>query len=389
MHFAIIGSRGFPSTYGGFETLVRHLAPYLVEQGHQVTVYCRDPRVRRTKIEINDEVQCIFTPGVDRKSLSTLTYGLSAALDVTRRRVDGALVVNVANGYFLPILRRAGIATAVNVDGLEWERAKWGRTAKTMFRVGANLTARFADGLVMDSRAIGQYWLEHFHRQGTFIPYGGDISYPASNRVQDVGLQPGTYLLVVARLVPENNVQMAVEAAKQSNFTFPLVIVGSNGFGGDFETELAEIDRAQANFHWFGHVTDQDLLAALWGHSGAYFHGHSVGGTNPALLQAMGSGAPVIAFDSPYNREVLGPGGSFVRNPIELLKTFRHLCDSSQLRSIVVQQNREIILRHYSWPMVNRLYRDLLMGLLKVTDDTDCIVSSPDVVPRSNITQFH
>jgi len=169
--FAVLGSRGYPSTYGGFETFVRRFAPYLAEQGDRVTVYCRGGRAGE---RVQDGVRCVTTRGLDRTTMSTLSYGLTSARHGRDQDYDAALVLNIANGFFLPTLRRAGVPTAVNVDGIEWQRDKWGRVGKGVFRRGAVLTARHATEIVVDSRGdrpdlaidAGSQWRVHPLRRG-------------------------------------------------------------------------------------------------------------------------------------------------------------------------------------------------------------------------------
>ena len=170
MRFAIIGSRGFPSTYGGYETLVRQLAPHLVRAGHRsVTVYCRK-RDKGRRTWTSEDVHCVATPGCDTKSLSTLTFGMTATLDASLRRFDSILVLNIANGFWFPVLRAARTPFAVNTDGIEWERGKWSRVGQATFRLGAWMTARNADALICDSHAIGSIWKERFDRRLDFYP---------------------------------------------------------------------------------------------------------------------------------------------------------------------------------------------------------------------------
>lgn len=306
---AIIGTRGYPSYYGGFETAVRKLAPYLVDEGWDVTVYGRPGSTRDDDPDRDPRVTTRVTRGLETKSLSTLTYGLSAIVDAMRRKPDVALIMNVANGYWLPLLRLRGIPTLVNVDGIEWERAKWGRLAKAVFRWGAKTTAWWADQLVFDAHEIGRRWKTGFGRDGVFIPYGGD-------EAPELPLEPGLthrgYALVVARFVPENTVLEFIEAAPTIAETHDVVIVGSSGYGGEIDERVAVLAASNLRVHWLGHVSDDKRLFSLWQHAGAYFHGHSVGGTNPALVQAMMLGAPIVARDTVYNREVLADAGTLV-----------------------------------------------------------------------------
>lgn len=305
---AIIGTRGYPSYYGGFETAVRKLAPFLADEDWDVTVYSRPGATKPDDPDRDRRVNVVTTRGSESKSASTLTYGLTASLHAMRSRPDVALVMNVANGYFLPLLRLRGVRTVVNVDGIEWDRAKWGRFAKAVFRIGARLTAKFADLLVFDSHEIARRWKKEFGRDGVYIPYGGD-------ETRDLPLEPGLrhrgYVLVVARFVPENTVPEFLDAAEAIAEILPVVIVGSSGYGGDLDRRVAEIASRNKRVIWLGHLSDDLRLHSLWQHAAVYFHGHSVGGTNPTLVQAMATATPVVARDTVYNREVLGDGGTF------------------------------------------------------------------------------
>jgi len=310
---AIIGTRGYPSYYGGFETAVRHIAPHLADEGWDVTVYGRPGQERLDDPAIDTRITRRSTRGLESKSLSTLTYGLSAVLDTIRRRPDVALVMNCANGFWLPLLRLAGIPTVVNVDGIEWERAKWGRFARSVFKTGARFTARFADQLVFDADAIGHYWARVFGKRGVMIPYGGTDAPRSPMHVDDRHLAGQPFALLVARFVPENTVPEFLAAAARIAERHPVVIVGSTGYGGELDDRARALADEHPDVHWLGHVSDDERLFALWQHAGAYFHGHSVGGTNPALVQAMHCGAPTVARDTVYNREVLaGTGVAFV-----------------------------------------------------------------------------
>ncbi|MDJ0335419.1 glycosyltransferase [Salinibacterium sp. G-O1] len=303
---AIIGTRGYPSYYGGFETAVRRLAPHLVDAGWDVTVYGRPGSTRVDDPTRDSRVTTRVTRGFETKSLSTLSYGFTSTLDAARRKPDVALIMNVANGFWIPFLRMRGIPTLVNVDGIEWDRAKWGRLAKAVFFRGAKATARFATQLVFDAEAIGARWRRDFGRDGVFIPYGGD---PQPELPIEPGLVHRGYILVVARFVPENTIPEFFEACKDLAQRHDIVIVGSSGYGGELDEAAAKLAADYPRVKWLGHVSDDKRLFSLWQHAGVYFHGHSVGGTNPALVQAMALGAPIVARDTVYNTEVLGESG--------------------------------------------------------------------------------
>ena len=360
---AIIGTRGYPSYYGGFETAVRKLAPYLAEQGWDVTVYGRPGSTRIDDPSIDERINIVTTKGVNNRSLSTLSFGLSSSVHALLHKPDVALVMNVANGFWLPLLRARGIPSLVNVDGIEWQRAKWGRLAKGMFRWGARFTARFGNELIFDAKAIEAFWNREFGRDGTFIPYGGE---PVGDLELEDGLQTGEYVLMVARFVPENTIAEFFEAAEElASAGIVVVIVGSTGSGGEFDELARSLDEKHPTIHWLGHVSDDRRLFALWQHTAAYFHGHSVGGTNPALVQAMACGAPVIARDTVYNREVLGSCGVLVApEPNAIVAAARELLEDRSLGLKLGAMARERASTSYSWHTVCVDYERALSEIL-------------------------
>jgi glycosyltransferase involved in cell wall biosynthesis len=336
------------------------LAPYIAEQGLDVVVYGRGGTKCQYKFGAGT-VTSIPTLGVDSKSLSTLTYGLFASIHCALFGPRTALIMNVANGFWLPLLRMFRVRTAVNVDGIEWERAKWGTVARAVFRYGARFTAKFADRLIFDAEAIGSKWSREFGVNGTFIPYGADLVKP---QPVPQNLESGRFVLVVARLVPENTIIEFLTAAEILAQSWQVVVVGSSGYGGEIEELIRELASRQSNFRWLGHVSDDLTLAGLWQHCGVYFHGHSVGGTNPALVQAMACGAPTVARDTVFNREVLGtaalfapPDGHAIADAIDSLMR------DSALREEFSILGTTRAATHYNWTKVNAEYLRVLTSL--------------------------
>ncbi len=364
MKLAILGSRGFPSTYGGYETLVRYLSPYLVRAGHEVTVYCRS-RDEGRRIWATEDVRCIATLGRDTKSLSTLTYGMTATFDASFRRFDSILVLNIANGFWFPALRAARTPFAVNTDGIEWERGKWNRIGRAAFRAGAWMTARNASALICDSHAIGAIWKKTFGRDSIFIPYGapvlGDVG---RDRLAAMDLDSRPYLLVVARLAPENNVELTLDALELLGDEAPrAVIVGNANFDSPIEARLRTME-CDGRVSWLGHVDDQNLLTQLWANCAVYVHGHSVGGTNPALLQALGAGAPTLTLDTPFNAEVLPYlEHRFPHDARVLADRIQSVATSPSLQNEMAQRGRSVIRERYSWDDVCQAYLEVLVDL--------------------------
>lgn len=362
MKISILGTRGYPSSYGGFETLVRHLAPFLQRRGHEVTVYDRGPGPLRFRSSRVDDIRVVRSLGVEGTSTSTMSHGLTSTLMAARERPDVALVMNVANGFFLPALRARGVPTVLNVDGIEWERAKWSPLGRKVFRAGAVATARWADHLVADAHAIADRWEQEFGRTSTFIPYGGDddlADVVDVARVSALGLEPGAYALIVARFVPENNIELMLAAARRTGH--PVVVVGSNR-GSELEARL-RAQHAPPAVQMLGHVSDQPLLLSLWAHCGVYLHGHSVGGTNPALVQAMGMGAPTVALDTAYNREVLAHDDALAPGDVEeIARRAASLLGSAERRAAAARLGRMRVAEIYNWGGVCRAYEALAIA---------------------------
>ncbi|HHW82645.1 MAG TPA: glycosyltransferase family 1 protein [Actinomycetales bacterium] len=355
---AIAGTRGYPSYYGGLETAVRKIAPYLADNGWTVTVLGTESDTVADDPGRDPRIHTVSVWSLRTRSLSKLSSGLASTVSMLRHPPDVALVMSTALGFWLPLLRARGITTVVNTDGLEWKRDKWGTAAKFVLHAAARATARWADELIFDARAIADFWEAHFGRSGTFIPYGGD---PLPSPQLPEGLPSKGYVLMVARFVPENTVPEFFEAVPVIAAKTPVVIVGSSGFGGGLDDDARTLARTFPSVTWLGHVRDDALLNALYAHAGVYFHGHSVGGTNPSLVQAMAVGAPVVARDTVYNREVLGDEGVFCSPaPQDIAAAVNSLMQDSARRAEIGAANHERASREYTWELVCAAYARVL-----------------------------
>lgn len=338
---------------------MRQLAPFLVDAGWDVTVYGREKSVRRDDPTRDRRVRSVFTRGVESKSASTLSFGLTSVLHAMWRKPSVALVMNVANGYWLPLLRLRGIPTVVNVDGIEWEREKWNRLGRAVFKLGARMTARFAKVIVCDSIEIARRWREEFGRESVIIAYGG--TFRPRSALPPLGLPSRRYVLFVARFVPENSVQQFLEAVPAIAKQADVVIVGSSGYGGVVDEQVQALSAANPRVHALGQVSDDDLLFGLWEHAGVYFHGHSVGGTNPALVQAMACGAPTVARDTVFNREVLAEHAEFVQpNANEIQEAVLALLSNVGRAEVLSRGAQERAHKEYSWEKINHSYETTL-----------------------------
>jgi len=309
MHVAMIGTRGVPAQYGGFETAVEEVGRRLVERGHEVTVYCRNEGQELTEYL---GMKLVNLPALRKKSLETLSHTALSVRHAVRRenRPDAAIVFNAANAPFLGVLRRAGIPTAVHMDGIEWKRAKWKGAGARYYKWAEAKAARDGLALIADAQGIADHLWDLYERDAYLIAYGAPILNPGSDLLSQLGLEPGGYHLVVARVEPENHVDVIVDGYRRAGSDIPLVVVGSSPYGDEYMQQVRDA-AADSDTRFVGAVWDQDLLNQLYAHCRSYLHGHSVGGTNPSLLRALGCAAPVTAFDVNFNCEVTAGNARF------------------------------------------------------------------------------
>ncbi|MCF7553838.1 DUF1972 domain-containing protein [Pseudonocardia sp. WMMC193] len=315
MRIAMIGTRGVPARYGGFETAVEEIGARLVEMGHEVVVYCRGEDDSQSYLGMSR----VRLPALKHPVMETLSHTALSVLHLLRRRTDVAVVFNAANSPLLPLVRAARIPVAVHVDGLEWKRAKWGPNGRRYYLANERLAVLLADELISDAVGIQDYYRGRYRTESVFLPYGAPIvAQPALDRLSELDLEPGGYHLVVARMEPENHVDVAIEGYRSSGSTKPLVVVGSVPYPSEHERLVKERAATDPRVRLLGGLWDQELLDALYAGAASYVHGHSVGGTNPSLLRAMGAGATVSAWDVDFNREVLGESGRYFDGPAAL-----------------------------------------------------------------------
>jgi len=359
MRIAMIGTRGVPAAYGGFETAVEEIGRRLVDRGHDVTVYCR--RADQPVPPKYLGMKLVELPSLRHKVLETLSHtGLSVLHATLHRPADVAFVFNAANAPFVPLLRLRGIPTVVHVDGLEWKRDKWGGAGRRYYRWAEEASVREADALIADAQGIVDYYRDEFSIPTELISYGTRILHDTpTDRLSELGLRPGGYHLVVARFEPENHVDVIVEGYSSSGARLPLVVVGSAPYAADHTTRISDLAAADPRIRMLGSVWDQEQLDQLYAHANTYLHGHSVGGTNPSLLRAMGAGTNVIAWDVVFNREVLGTNGAFFSEAGALSTLIEDAEASPERAAEVAAALQERADNLYNWDSVAASYESL------------------------------
>jgi glycosyltransferase involved in cell wall biosynthesis len=364
LRIAMIGTRGVPAAYGGFETAIEEIGSRLVARGHDVTVYCRSTAPDRPREHLG--MALVYLPALRSKSLETLSHSAFSALHVVfHKRQDVSFVFNAANSPFVPLIRWRNVPTAVHVDGLEWKRGKWGKWGRRYYRVAEQLAVRWADALISDAQGIADYYTAELGITSEQISYGTNILLdPDSARLGELALEAGKYHLVVARFEPENHVDVIVDGYVASSARLPLVIVGSSPYAAEYTDRIASVATRDPRIRMLGGVWDQELLDQLYANSLEYLHGHSVGGTNPSLLRAMGAGTAVGAFDVSFNREVLGEDGTFFQNADDVRRLIERTESSPDEARRVAVRLQDRASENYNWDAVAIAYEQLALRLV-------------------------
>ncbi len=359
LRVALIGSRGVPARYGGYETFCAELAPRLVERGFDVTVYGRAHYVSRRRRRYRG-ARVIVLPTLPTKHLDTPVHTFLACLHATGERFDAALVVNAANALFLPLLRVGGIPSVLNVDGIERRRAKWGPFGRAVYALSERLATVLPAALVTDAEVIRRHYRELYGCDSTAIPYGVEARpEKGTGMLRRLGLESRRYLLYVSRFEPENNPHRIVEAYRRVHGEMPLVMVGGAPYASDF---IASFTRdADPRVIFSGPIYGRGYRQLL-SHAFAYVHATEVGGTHPALVEALGYGNCCLVHDTPENRETSGEAALYFRaeDPAGLGRVLNPLLDAPE----EVVRRRVVAARwaheRFDWERIADTYAGLL-----------------------------
>jgi glycosyltransferase involved in cell wall biosynthesis len=356
---AVLGTRGVPGTYGGFETFAERLALHLVEQGVSTTVYCRTAYA--TEVSPWRGIRLVTLPTIRSKYLDTVVHtALSALHLVATRGPRDVVLCNAANAPVLLFLRLLRRRVVMNVDGLEWRRGKWGLAGRSWYRMGEWLSVRLASVLVTDADEVRTYYRVRHDTDSVMVPYGADL-LPRDAGVLPAGVTAGRFLLYVSRWEPENNPLLVAQAHRDSGLDLAMVMLGQ----ATYDDTLGAQVRAAAVGHCLlpGGVYGQPYRD-LQGSALAYVHATEVGGTHPALIEAMGAGNLCLVMDTPENREVAGPADAlFFQDGAELAELMRQVALMSEQE--VAERRwraRNHAARTYSWSSVGDAYLRLLRG---------------------------
>ncbi len=365
LKIAIIGSRGYPYVYSGYETLVKELSERLVKSGHHVRVYCHSSLFKKKPRHVNG-IQLVYTPSINSKFFSQLYNSFFSFAHVCFLKTDVVLVVNSANGPFGLITKLFRLPTAINVDGLEWLRPKWKGLGSIYFKWSSKMATLFYDQIINDSDEMRKVYLNLFKKDSKVIAYGANIRKSDSPQlINKLNLKQREYYLVVGRLIPDNNADLIINGYMRSNSKKKLVIVGDIPYEDSYATNLKKIKDERLVFA--GYVKDENFLAELYHNCYAYIHAHEFGGTNPTMIKAMAYGCAILALDTVFSQEMLQKGkfGLFFKKELYSIINTIDYCEKEKsfidkLRSKSVNG----ITKKYNWDFVANQYLDVFKSLV-------------------------
>jgi glycosyltransferase involved in cell wall biosynthesis len=356
MKIGILGTRGIPNAYGGFEQFAQYLALGLQKKGHEVYVYNSSEHPYKDKewngvhiIHCKDWEKRIGTAG-------QFVYDYNCFRDAARRKFDILLQLGYTSSSVWYWLWPRDAVNIINMDGLEWKRSKYGRLTRRFLRHAEKLAVRHGNVLVADSIGIRDYIREVYDREAIYIPYGAEIPKQYDEQaLAGKDLQPNGYALLMARMEPENNIEMVIQGWMASSKEKPLVLIGNtdNSFG----RHLTETYRHK-DLRFLGAIYDQPTVNALRHYSSLYFHGHSVGGTNPSLLEAMACGCAIAAHSNSFNSAILGEDAWYFSSSEDVT---RILCEDLEGSLALGRKARNIakVQELYPWEKIITAYMDL------------------------------
>lgn len=348
---AIVGTVGLPANYGGFETLTEYLVKEL-SSCFEITVYCSKKRYNTTLRSYNN-AKLVYI-NLDANGLSSIAYDI-LSLRHAKKYADIILLLGVSGTLYLPFINRKKTIIVTNIDGLEWRREKWGKLQRKLLHFLESLAVKYSTHVVADNQAIVNYVSQAYNKQATLIEYGGDHVFTPKLTSKDKEEYPflnGAYSFMVARIEPENNISLILEAFTKTEKT--LVLVG-NWHNSQFSKELKAQYSIYQNIHLIGPIYDQTILNKLRAHCSFYIHGHSAGGTNPSLVEAMNLSLDIIAYDCDFNRFTT-QGEALYFSCAQELTTLIEKTKPSRKRKTALH---EIAQSRYTWKIISKKYKEI------------------------------
>lgn len=362
---SILGTRGIPAQHGGFETFAEHFSLFLLKKGWEITVYCQSEVVDFATDDMWQGVHRIHIPVTQHGALGTIVFDWKSTSHAAKK--DGIiLTLGYNTAFFCIIYRLRGLINLINMDGIEWRRDKWSFCERAWLYFNEKLGGWLGNHLVADHPEIKKH-LAHFVSPDkiTVIPYSAPKVTSADNScLQRFGISPGNYAILIARPEPENSILQIVKAFAQLNLDFKLVILGNYASSCNVYHKQV-LDSANSKILFVGAIYEQETVQSLRFHARFYIHGHTVGGTNPSLVEALGAGSAVLAHDNRFNRWVAGESALYFSNVDECATRMSQLFNDDNLIASLKEESRSQYQKHFTAEKVYGAYENLLLKYVK------------------------
>lgn len=359
LRIGILGTRGIPNNYGGFEQFAEHLSAGLAGKGHHVVVYNSHNHPYQQKKWNNVEIVHCFDPEETLGTAGQFLYDLNCILDTRKRKLDIILMLGFTSSSAWGWLYPAKTKVIFNMDGLEWKRTKYSKIVRKFLQIAEGLAVRFGDYYIADSPLIQSFLLEKYNVASEYIPYGAEIfSDEDVCLLQEYAVIRYDYYLIMARMEPENNIETILEGFTRSSSNKKMLVIGdiSNKFGKYLLTRFSTDTRIRFVGALYNNARKLHTLKTF---SHLYFHGHSVGGTNPSLLEAMASRALIAAHRNPFNKAVLEENAYYFENATDVRQLIENT-NRGKVESVMIENNLNKIKKEFCWEKIICEYEDLL-----------------------------
>ena len=356
----IQGIRGIPAAHGGFETFAEYLALYLVKKGWIVTVYCQgEPDAEYSETTWNG-VNLITIPEQNEGAFGTVRFDYNAVIHSLKHN-SLVLTLGYNTAIFSLFYRLKGIPNVINMDGIEWRRDKWGAIAKSWFWLNERFGCWFGNRLVADHPAIADHLATRVSRDKIeTIAYGGlEVLSSDVSLIEPFGIHPGGYAVVIARPEPENSLLEIVKGFSSSVRGKKLVILGKYDNKNAYHREV--LNAASSEVLFLGAIYDVKVVSALRFFATCYVHGHTVGGTNPSLVESLGTGNAIVAHDNKFNRWVAKDGAIYFKSEADISNAFEQVFTDDELVKTLSLATRKNFNEHFQWEQILMQYEELLL----------------------------
>ena len=365
MKVAIIGAKGYPYVYGGYDTFVKELAERLITKNIAVTIYCHKKLFSQRPKQVNG-INLKYITAIETKSLSQLTHSFLSFINACFSDADIILTVNSANGPFGLLTKLFRKKTIINVDGLEWKRPKWKGLGSKYFWLASWLSTKLFDQIVTDAEEMQKIYLDTFNCHSTVIAYGAnECTAKKTGILERLSIQAREYYLIIGRLIPDNNADILIEGFSNAKSHKKLVIVGDVSYKDAYAQKIKDLQTK--NIIMAGYITDNSELLELYQNCFAYIHGHEFGGTNPTLIQALACNCAILALDTPFSKEMLSNyrfGLSFQKETASVAAQMQYLENNPEEAQKLRLQSVNGISAKYTWDAITHQYIQLMNGLI-------------------------